>query len=213
MIRVLLVDDHTLFRSGINALLTIHDDINIVGEAGEGAEALKLVQTLQPDIMLLDLNMPGLSGLEVLKLTLEDNPQQAVIMLTLSEESEDLLRALQLGAKGYLLKNSDVDYLVNALRLVAQGGTAIHPDMTNCLVAGLRQLKKEEPEDKEPLTPREKEVLQLVATGQSNKEIARKLDIGESTVKFHIQSILRKLNLTSRVQAAVYASQHKHLTS
>nr|MBP9217070.1 response regulator transcription factor [Agitococcus sp.] len=142
MIRVLLVDDHTLFRSGISALLASQDDIEVVGEAGEGSEALKLVQTLQPDIMLLDLNMPGLSGLEVLKLTLEDNPQQAVIMLTLSEESDDLLRALQFGAKGYLLKNSDVDYLVNALRLVVQGGTAIHPDMTSCLVAGLRQLKK-----------------------------------------------------------------------
>lgn len=211
MIRILLVDDHTLFRSGISALLATQDDIDVVGEAGEGSEALKLVQTLQPDIMLLDLNMPGLSGLEVLKLTLEDNPQQAVIMLTLSEESSDLLRALQLGAKGYLLKNSDVDYLVNALRLVAQGGTAIHPDMAGCLVAGLRQLKKEEVEEKEQLTPREKEVLQLVATGQSNKEIARSLDIGESTVKFHIQSILRKLNLSSRVQAAVYASQHKSL--
>ena len=107
MIRVLLVDDHTLFRSGISALLASQDDIEVVGEAGEGSEALKLVQTLQPDIMLLDLNMPGLSGLEVLKLTLEDNPQQAVIMLTLSEESDDLLRALQFGAKGYLLKNSD----------------------------------------------------------------------------------------------------------
>ncbi|HMU88650.1 MAG TPA: response regulator transcription factor [Agitococcus sp.] len=213
MIRILLVDDHTLFRSGISALLASQDDIDVVGEAGEGSEALKLVQTLQPDIMLLDLNMPGLSGLEVLKLTLEDNPQQAVIMLTLSEESSDLLRALQLGAKGYLLKNSNVDYLVNALRLVAQGGTAVHPDMTSYLVAGLRQLKKDETEEKEPLTPREKEVLQLVSTGQSNKEIARKLDIGESTVKFHIQSILRKLNLTSRVQAAVYASQHKHLSS
>ncbi|MBP9216032.1 MAG: response regulator transcription factor [Agitococcus sp.] len=213
MIRILLVDDHTLFRSGISALLASQDDIDVVGEAGEGSEALKLVQTLQPDIMLLDLNMPGLSGLEVLKLTLEDNPQQAVIMLTLSEESSDLLRALQLGAKGYLLKNSNVDYLVNALRLVAQGGTAVHPDMTSYLVAGLRQLKKDETEEKEHLTPREKEVLQLVATGQSNKEIARSLDIGESTVKFHIQSILRKLNLSSRVQAAVYASQQKHLTA
>jgi two-component system nitrate/nitrite response regulator NarL len=99
MIRILLVDDHTLFRSGISALLASQDDIDVVGEAGEGSEALKLVQTLQPDIMLLDLNMPGLSGLEVLKLTLEDNPQQAVIMLTLSEESSDLLRALTTGCK------------------------------------------------------------------------------------------------------------------
>jgi two-component system nitrate/nitrite response regulator NarL len=99
MIRILLVDDHTLFRSGISALLASQDDIDVVGEAGEGSEALKLVQTLQPDIMLLDLNMPGLSGLEVLKLTLEDNPQQAVIMLTLSEESSDLLTRTAIGRK------------------------------------------------------------------------------------------------------------------
>jgi len=212
MTRILLVDDHTLFRSGIRALLASQEDIDIVGEAGEGSEALKLCQILKPDIVLLDLNMPGLSGLEVLKLMLEDSPQQSVIMLTLSEEADDLLKALQLGAKGYLLKNSNVDYLVNAIRLVAQGGTAIQPEMTSTLVAGLRQNKKEETEEKEQLTLREKEVLKLVSSGQSNKEIARKLDIGESTVKFHIQSILRKLNLSSRVQAAVYASQHPHIS-
>lgn len=213
MTRILLVDDHTLFRSGIRALLASQEDIDVVGEAGEGSEALKLCQILKPNIVLLDLNMPGLSGLEVLKLMLEDSPQQLVIMLTLSEEADDLLKALQLGAKGYLLKNSNVDYLVNAIRLVAQGGTAIQPEMTSTLVAGLRQNKKEETEEKEQLTLREKEVLKLVSSGQSNKEIARKLDIGESTVKFHIQSILRKLNLSSRVQAAVYASQQKHLTA
>lgn len=212
MTRILLVDDHTLFRSGIRALLASQEDIDVVGEAGEGSEALKLCQILKPDIVLLDLNMPGLSGLEVLKLILEDSPQQSVIMLTLSEEADDLLKALQLGAKGYLLKNSNVDYLVNAIRLVAQGGTAIQPEMTSTLVAGLRQNKKEETEEKEQLTLREKEVLKLVSSGQSNKEIARKLDIGESTVKFHIQSILRKLNLSSRVQAAVYASQHPHIS-
>ena len=212
MTRILLVDDHTLFRSGIRALLASQEDIDVVGEAGEGSEALKLCQILKPNIVLLDLNMPGLSGLEVLKLMLEDSHQQLVIMLTLSEEAEDLLKALQLGAKGYLLKNSNVDYLVNAIRLVAQGGTAIQPEMTSTLVAGLRQNKKEETEEKEQLTLREKEVLKLVSSGQSNKEIARKLDIGESTVKFHIQSILRKLNLSSRVQAAVYASQHPHIS-
>lgn len=212
MTRILLVDDHTLFRSGIRALLASQEDIDVVGEAGEGSEALKLCQILKPNIVLLDLNMPGLSGLEVLKLMLEDSPQQLVIMLTLSEEADDLLKALQLGAKGYLLKNSNVDYLVNAIRLVAQGGTAIQPEMTSTLVAGLRQNKKEETEEKEQLTLREKEVLKLVSSGQSNKEIARKLDIGESTVKFHIQSILRKLNLSSRVQAAVYASQHPHIS-
>ncbi|HRH92047.1 MAG TPA: response regulator transcription factor [Agitococcus sp.] len=212
MTRILLVDDHTLFRSGIRALLASQEDIDVVGEAGEGSEALKLCQILKPDIVLLDLNMPGLSGLEVLKLMLEDSPQQSVIMLTLSEEADDLLKALQLGAKGYLLKNSNVDYLVNAIRLIAQGGTAIQPEMTSTLVAGLRQNKKEETEEKEQLTLREKEVLKLVSSGQSNKEIARKLDIGESTVKFHIQSILRKLNLSSRVQAAVYASQHPHIS-
>jgi two-component system nitrate/nitrite response regulator NarL len=210
-IRILLVDDHTLFRSGVRALLQRQTDIEIAGEAGEGSEALKLIRSLKPDLVLLDLNMPGLSGLEVLKLALEENPQQAIIMLTLSENSRDLMVALQTGARGYLLKNSNVDYLVNAIRMVATGGTAIQPEMAGSLAAGLRQMKKEEhePEEKEHLTAREKEVLKLVAAGQSNKEIARELDIGESTVKFHIQSILRKLNLTSRVQAAVYAAQGK----
>lgn len=211
MTRILLVDDHTLFRSGIKALLASQNDVEVIGEAGEGSEALKLCQSLKPDLVLLDLNMPGLSGLEVLKLMLEDNPHQAVIMLTLSEDAQDLLKALQLGAKGYLLKNSNVDYLVNSIRLVAQGGTAVQPEMTSSLVAGLRQHKKEEFDEKEQLTLREKEVLRLVAAGQSNKEIARQLNIGESTVKFHIQSILRKLNLSSRVQAAVYASQHTNI--
>ena len=210
-IRILLVDDHTLFRSGVRALLQRQTDIEIAGEAGEGAEALKLIRSLKPDLVLLDLNMPGLSGLEVLKLALEENPQQAIIMLTLSEDSRDLMVALQTGARGYLLKNSNVDYLVNAIRMVATGGTAIQPEMAGSLAAGLRQMRKDEqePEEKEHLTAREKEVLKLVAAGQSNKEIARELDIGESTVKFHIQSILRKLNLTSRVQAAVYAAQGK----
>jgi len=210
-IRILLVDDHTLFRSGVRALLQRQSDIEIAGEAGEGSEALKLIASLKPDLVLLDLNMPGLSGLEVLKLALEENPQQAIIMLTLSEDSRDLMVALQTGARGYLLKNSNVDYLVNAIRMVAMGGTAIQPEMAGSLAAGLRQMKKheQEPEEKEYLTVREKEVLKLVAAGQSNKEIARALDIGESTVKFHIQSILRKLNLTSRVQAAVYAAQGK----
>ncbi|RZU38474.1 LuxR family two component transcriptional regulator [Fluviicoccus keumensis] len=210
-IRILLVDDHTLFRSGVRALLQRQTDIEIAGEAGEGSEALKLIRSLKPDLVLLDLNMPGLSGLEVLKLALEENPQQAIIMLTLSEDSRDLMVALQTGARGYLLKNSNVDYLVNAIRMVATGGTAIQPEMAGSLAAGLRQMRKEEqePEEKEHLTAREKEVLKLVAAGQSNKEIARALDIGESTVKFHIQSILRKLNLTSRVQAAVYAAQGK----
>ena len=210
-IRILLVDDHTLFRSGVRALLQRQTDIEIAGEAGEGSEALKLIRSLKPDLVLLDLNMPGLSGLEVLKLAVEENPQQAIIMLTLSEDSRDLMVALQTGARGYLLKNSNVDYLVNAIRMVATGGTAIQPEMAGSLAAGLRQMRKDEqePEEKEHLTAREKEVLKLVAAGQSNKEIARELDIGESTVKFHIQSILRKLNLTSRVQAAVYAAQGK----
>lgn len=210
-IRILLVDDHTLFRSGVRALLQRQDDIEIVGEAGEGSEALKLISSLQPDLVLLDLNMPGLSGLEVLKLALEEHPHLAIIMLTLSEDSRDLMIALQGGARGYLLKNSNVDYLVSAIRMVASGGTAIQPEMAGSLAASLRQLKREEQhnDDKEHLTSREKEVLHLVAAGQSNKEIARTLDIGESTVKFHIQSILRKLNLTSRVQAAVYAAQGK----
>lgn len=209
-ISVLLVDDHTLFRSGIRSLLQRHSDFSIVGEASDGVEGIKRAKQLHPDVVLLDLNMPGMSGLETLQLLLQDCPDAAVIMLTVSEEAEDLTTALASGARGYLIKNIDADYLVRAIRRAAAGEPVLAEAMTTKLVAHLQggAPKAAAPSELDKLTPREKEILACLARGESNKIIARTLDVAESTVKIHVQNILKKLNLTSRVQAAVFAVGH-----
>ena len=209
-IRVLLVDDHTLFRSGIRMLLSRQADIQVVGEAADGAEGVKQARALSPDVVLLDLNMPGLSGLEALQLLLQDMPGLAVLMLTVSEDADDLGAALRVGARGYLLKNIDADYLVASIRRAHAGEAVIAEGMTAKLVQQFRMAGQAPVAEVEKtrLTPRETEILTCLALGDSNKVIARKLDVAESTVKIHVQSILKKLGLTSRVQAAVYAVEH-----
>jgi len=209
-ISVLLVDDHTLFRSGIRSLLQRNSEFTVVGEASDGVEGIKRAKQLRPDVVLLDLNMPGMSGLETLQLLLQDCPNIAVILLTVSEEAEDLTAALQAGARGYLIKNIDADYLIRAIRRAAEGESVLAETMTTKLVAHLQggAPKAEPPSDIDKLTPREKEILACLARGESNKIIARTLDVAESTVKIHVQNILKKLNLSSRVQAAVYAVGH-----
>ncbi|MBI1889485.1 MAG: response regulator [Burkholderiales bacterium] len=210
-ISVLLIDDHTLFRSGIKSLLQRYEDFTVVGEASDGVEGIKRARQLQPDVVLLDLNMPGISGLETLQLLLQDCPDAAVIMLTVSEEAEDLTTALQSGARGYLIKNIDADYLVRAIRRAAAGDSVLAEAMAGKLVAHLQgggSQKTAVPSDLDKLTPREREILACLARGESNKIIARTLDVAESTVKIHVQNILKKLHLTSRVQAAVFAVEH-----
>lgn len=211
-ISVLLVDDHNLFRSGIRSLLQRHADFAVVGEAADGVEGVKRARQLQPDVVLLDLNMPGISGLETLQLILQDRPGAAVILLTVSEDAEDLSAALQAGARGYLIKNIDADFLVRAIRRAAAGEPVIAEAMTAKLVAqfqgGNAAQTKALPSELDKLTPREKETLACLARGESNKNIARSLNVAESTVKIHVQSILKKLNLSSRVQAAVFAVEH-----
>lgn len=210
-ISILLVDDHTLFRSGIRFLLQRHADFNIVGEAADGVEGIKRAKQLQPDLILLDLHMPGISGLEALQLILQDRPEAKVIMLTVSEDAEDLSTALQNGARGYLIKNIDADYLVRALRRAAAGEAVVAEAMTAKLVAQLKNgptQKVETVSELDKLTPREKDILACLARGESNKVIARSLSVAESTVKIHVQNVLKKLNLSSRVQAAVFAVEH-----
>lgn len=204
-LRVLLVDDHTLFRGGIRLLLQRHPEFEIVGEAADGLEGVKRARELKPDVVLLDLNMPGLSGLEAVQLIKEDRPETDVLMLTVSEEAEDLATALRAGADGYLLKNIDADYLVGALKRVTAGESVIAPAMTSKLVAQFRTSAQPAPTEQDKLTPRERDILSDLARGLSNKEIGRHLGVAESTVKIHVQNVLKKLNLTSRVQAAVYA--------
>ncbi|MFM0049769.1 response regulator [Caballeronia grimmiae] len=215
-IRILLIDDHTLFRSGVRALLQRTPDFEIVGEAADGLEGIKRAKQFCPDVILLDINMPGLSGLETLRLLVQDLPQTAVVMLTVSEDVDELTVALREGACGYLLKNIEADTLAAAIRKAAAGQPVIADDMTVKLVASMRRPAPAMQGDAapvvsasaaaDPLTSRERDIIRELSRGGSNKEIARTLSLAESTVKIHVRNILRKLNFTSRVQVALYAA-------
>jgi two-component system nitrate/nitrite response regulator NarL len=215
-INVLLIDDHTLFRSGVRSLLQRNERFVVVGEAADGVEGVKRALQLQPDVILLDLNMPGMSGVETLQLILQDRPQAAVLMLTVSEEAEDLVAAMQAGARGYLIKNIDADYLIRAVERAAAGESVLAESMAGKLFAQVQRGGAKAPaatSEIDKLTPREREILACLARGESNKLIARVLDLAESTVKIHVQNILKKLGLSSRVQAAVFAVEHGLNTS
>jgi two-component system nitrate/nitrite response regulator NarL len=206
-IRIVVVDDHTLFRRGITALLAREPGFAVVGEAADGFDGIRAVVAQKPDVVLLDLNMPGISGIEALQAIQQDAPGTHIVMLTVSEDAEDLLKALRAGALGYLLKNIDSEFLVASLRRAAEGESVISPEMTGKLMREVRAGSSPAPANN-ALSPREREILRHLAKGASNKEIARALDVAESTVKIHVQHILRKLNLSSRVQAAVWAIEH-----
>jgi two-component system nitrate/nitrite response regulator NarL len=210
-IRVLIVDDHTLFRSGIKLLLERQTGFDVVGEAGDGLEGVKRAKQLKPDVVLLDLHMPGTSGLEAIPLLREEAPLAQVIMLTVSEDADDLLEALRAGARGYLLKNIEMDFLLDSIRRASAGESVMSAQMAGKLADTIRAPQyslAKATSNLGKLTPREREIIAMLASGASNKEIARTLDLAESTVKIHVQGILRKLNLASRVQAAVYAVEH-----
>jgi two-component system nitrate/nitrite response regulator NarL len=211
-IRILIVDDHTLFRNGIKLVLQRHEGFEVVGEAGDGLEGVKRAKQLKPDVVLLDLHMAGTGGLEALRLLAEDVPQAQVLMLTVSENAEDLLETLRAGARGYLLKNIDTEFLLESIRHAAQGESVMSPQIAHKLADALRIPARENAPvaDVSPgkLSPREREIIVMLARGASNKEIARELSLSESTIKIHVQGILRKLNIGKRVQAAVYAAEH-----
>jgi two-component system nitrate/nitrite response regulator NarL len=213
-IRILVVDDHTLFRRGLTALLDAEARFSVVGEAGDAGEAQRRAAELQPDIILLDNHLPGVHGVDALQGLREVAPRAKVLMLTVSEDGQTLAAALQHGASGYLLKTVDSDVLAGAIVRAMRGESTISPEMTGKLVTAFQALQGR-PDALAPatsadalqsLSPRELEILGEIARGASNKEIARTLDIAEATVKIHVQHILRKLNLNSRVQAAVYAA-------
>jgi len=208
VIRIMLVDDHTLFRRGLKALLALEPSFTVVGEAGDAGEALRSVAELRPDVVLLDNHMPGVNGVDAIGAIREAAPAARVIVLTVSEDEEDLTRALTAGAAGYLLKTVESEVLADSIRRALAGESVVSPELTHKLVKALRTASQPasasaQPED--TLSPREREILRAIAAGASNKEIARSLGIAETTVKVHVQHILRKLNLSSRVQAAVYA--------
>lgn len=209
-IKVLLVDDHTLFRDGMKALLSRQESVEIIGEAGNGADGIKKALELSPDVVLMDLNMPDMTGIEAIRKILEVKPDTKILMLTVSEDDEDLFNAVRAGAMGYLLKNVESERLVSSVQQVARGEATVSAALTDRIFAEFRAMsaraqKSERETQKDLLSNREKEILTHISRGESNKEIANVLCIAESTVKIHVQNILKKLNLTSRVQAAVYA--------
>lgn len=210
--RILLIDDHTLFRSGLKALLQRQQGFEVVGEAGNALEGIKRAKTLQPDVVLLDIHMPGMTGREAVSLVTDEAPDARVLMLTVSEDVDDLMQALRAGAHGYLLKNIETDFLVKSIRSAVEGESVMSAQMTSKLMKTVSEPATSNTApaagDKERLSPREREILGFLTRGASNKEIARSLDLAESTVKIHVQNILKKLNLLSRVQAAVYAVEH-----
>lgn len=222
-IRILVVDDHTLFRRGLTALLSRDPQLSVVGDAADASQALRKAQELQPDVILLDNHLPGVNGVDAVPSLLEVAPQTCILLLTVSEDENDLLAALQGGASGYLLKNMEGDELTAAVHRAFQGGSIIAPEMMGKLVAAFKgtpgksaqPAQVEQVPAKSPLaesvmtrlSPRELEVLRGIARGASNKEIAREFGIVETTVKIHVQHILRKLGVSSRVHAAVMASE------
>lgn len=201
-IRVLLADDHALFRRGLASLLASREEFEVVGEAGSGQEAIDRARELMPDIILMDVRMPGINGLEATRRLKEEMPYLKIVILTVSEDEEDLFAAIKSGAQGYLLKNIDPDDLAVCLHQVERGEAPLAPSMAAKI---LREFGAAAPRPGPVLTPRERQVLELVARGDANKEIARALQISENTVKNHLRNILEKLHLQNRVQAVMYA--------
>ncbi len=207
--RVLVIDDHPLLRKGVCQLLELTEGFAVVGEAASGREGIELAKQLDPDLILLDLNMKGINGLETLR-TLRDMGEDArIILLTVSNAPEDLIAAIRAGADGYILKDNDPDDILKLIGNAMQGQTAISPELASLLAAALREESVTEQRSQASLTERESAILKCLAAGMSNKLIARELDIMESTVKVHVRNLLKKLKFRSRVEAAVWAVAHQ----
>ncbi|KAA6186307.1 two-component system response regulator NarL [Thiohalocapsa marina] len=204
--RILIIDDHPLFRKGVADLIGMEPALQLVGEAADGELGLRLARTLQPDLILLDLNMKGMDGLAVLRrLRGDDELDARIVMLTVSDTEADVLAALRAGADGYLLKDTEPEEMLELLRGAMRGRLVISPQLTELLARALREGATPPPPDQADLTPREQEILALLARGLSNKLIARELDLAVGTVKVHVKHILKKLGVRSRVEAAVMA--------
>lgn len=212
IVKVMLVDDHTLFRKGLAELLDGRDNIRVAAASGNPGEAAQLISAAQPDVLILDLNMPPHGGLALLRELQEDGWEKPTLILTVSDAEDDLANAMRAGARGYLLKDMEPDDVVDAIQRAVRGETVVAPAMTLKLVnllqgGGAKSAVRENLLAQ--LTAREREILDHLAQGQSNKAIARALDISHDTVKLHVRHILSKLNLTSRVEAAVFAIEQK----
>jgi len=215
-IRVLLVDDHAIVRDGIHSLLKTQPDIEVVGEAGNGRDAVSQAESLQPDVVLMDLVMPGMDGIEAIRLIVDGQPDSRILVLTSFSAEDKVFPAIKAGAMGYLLKDCDSEELVRAIRQVHQGESSLHPRIARMLLREMGAADRPSPSGSEPLpaavrpavdplTERELDVLKLVAHGKSNREIADELVVAEGTVRTHVSNILSKLHLASRTQATLFA--------
>ena len=201
---VMLVDDHPLLRKGLRQLLAFEEELQIVAEASSGAEAIALANELDPDLIILDLNMQGMDGHQTLKKLRDDGVTSRIVMLTVSDSNEDVIKAISLGADGYLLKDSDPDELLEQIKKAVHGKMVLSEAVNTALADAIRRPVEKPATDLSQLTNREQEILELIAKGRSNKLIARELDISDGTVKVHVKHLLKKLNLRSRVEAAVW---------
>ncbi len=207
MIKLMLVDDHAILRDGLRNLLEIEEDIQVVGEAVSGEDAIEKIKDCNPDVVLMDINMPKMTGVELTGILKRRYPDTKILVLTMHSHDEFFMAAVRAGADGYLLKDAPFDQVIDAIRTVAKGESVIHPSMTKKLL-NFHQQKHQDEEDK-MLTDREKEVLHCLVEGLSNKEIADRLFISDKTVKIHVSKIFKKLNVKSRSQVVIYAVQHQ----
>ena len=206
-IRVLVADDHPIVRRGLSSLINLRADMELVGEAADGVEALEKNRKLQPDVILLDLMMPRKDGLEVIREVRQENPEARILVLTSFADDDKVFSAIKAGALGYMLKDSPSEMLLLAIGDVYRGESSLHPVIARKLIRELNQPPADLPPTEDPLTRREMEVLRLVARGLSNQEIATDLSITEGTVRLHVSNVLSKLHLANRTQAALYALQ------
>lgn len=212
--RVMVADDHTLFREGLRQLLEMERDIEVVGEASDGMEAVAKARTLAPDVILMDINMPVVGGVAATEQILSERPETGIIVLTMHRQDQYVFDAMRAGARGYLLKDAKPADLIFAIRMVARGASLVDPRMTTTVLKEFRRLASQVEPDQgvAGLTPKEVEILKLLAMGLSNKEIGRELCLAEKTVKNYLSTVFQKLQINDRVQAAIYALKHGLLT-
>ncbi|BBV02811.1 two-component system response regulator NarL [Providencia rettgeri] len=206
---ILLIDDHPMLSNGVKQLISLEPSLQVIGEAGDGKTGIQIAEEQDPDLILLDLNMPGMNGFETLDELRKRELSGRIILFTVSNYSDDLVNALKRGADGYLLKDMEPEELIVALKEAASGKLVVSPTLASVLAESLRDNTTQDDNNIASLTPREADILELISQGLSNKMIARKLDIAESTVKVHVKHLLKKLNLKSRVEAAVWVLQQK----
>lgn len=209
-IRILIADDHSMVRQGLKQIIELEEDMIVVAQAANGDDAVKLAKKCRPDIILMDINMPGVNGIEAIKELRKEKHRYKIIVITIHQDKAYLFKTLKLGAEGYVQKDADATVLIKAVRKVYRGESYVQPSMTNDLIKEFSRMSSEEKakRGKNDLTPRELEVLELIAEGMLNKEIADELFISEKTVKNHVSNIFKKLNVSDRTQAAIYAFKH-----